>query len=204
MNHGLRPGDAAGGNHRADAYDCSYPQRRDPLRSTDPLEDLRLVQDAGDPLKAERETAVNAIESTALAHAWCWERHARAGEFCAPGVCVGHARTSDGLFLILGDSLTPITRQEYVAADDAQAARFILIQDGVDRDDEAREFIRRERDRAITKNFANLSELRKHIIDALTYHAVNSGRQQQLARLRQAPPRRRIQVRLPRRQGRAL
>jgi hypothetical protein len=156
----------------------------------------------GDPLKAERETAIHAIESTALAHAWCWERHAHAGEFCAEGVCIGHARTSDGLVLILGDTLTPITRKEYVAAGEAHAARFILIQDSVDLDDDARDFIRRERERAVTKNFANLSELRKHLIDALNHHAVNSARQQQLARLRNAPPRRRIYVRFSRR-GRA-
>lgn len=156
----------------------------------------------GGPLKAEREMAVHAIESTSLAHAWCWERQARAGEFCAEGVCIGHARTSDGLVLILGDTLTPITRKEYLAAGDAHAARFILIQDGVDRDHDAREFIRRERSRAITKNFANLAELQKHIVDALNYHAVNSARQQQLARLGRARPRRRIRVRFPRR-GRA-
>jgi hypothetical protein len=157
----------------------------------------------GDPLKVERQMAVDAIESTALARAWCWERHVRAGEVCAAGVCIGHARTSDGLVLILGDSLTPITHQEYDAAGEARAARFILIQDGVKRDAEATEFIGRERDRAITKNFANLSELRTHLIDALTFHAVNSGRQQQLARLQQATPRRRIRVRLPLRRGRA-
>jgi hypothetical protein len=158
----------------------------------------------GDPLRAERETAVNAIESSPLALAWCWERHARAGEYCAVGICIGHARTSDGLVLILGDTLTPITRQEYVAAGKAGAARFILVQDGVDRDSEATEFIRHERDSAVTKNFANLSELRKHVIDALTFHAVNSGRQQQLARLRQATPtRRRVLVRLGRRGGRS-
>jgi hypothetical protein len=82
------------------------------------------------------------------------------------------------------------------------AARFILIQDGVDRGAETTEFIRRERDNAVTKNFANLSELRKHIIDALTFHAVNSGRQQQLARLGHVTlARRRIVVRLPRRRG---
>jgi hypothetical protein len=151
----------------------------------------------GDPLRAERETAVSAIESTPIAQAWCWERHARAGEYCAVGVCVGHARTSDGLVLILGDTLTPITHQEFTAAGEAGAARFILIQDGVERDAAATEFIRRERDNAVTKNFANLSELRKHIIDALTFHAVNSGRRQQLARLaRPAPSRIRILVRL--------
>jgi hypothetical protein len=151
----------------------------------------------GDPLRAEREAAVQAIESTALARAWCWEQHARAGEFCAEAVCLGHARTSDGLILILGDSLTPVTRKEYVEAGKARAARFILMQDGVARDDEAREFIRRERDEAITKSFANLSELSKHIRDALTYHAVSSARQQQLARLGQPTQRRRIQVHFP-------
>jgi hypothetical protein len=157
----------------------------------------------GDPLKAEREAAVNAIESTPLALAWCWEQHARAGEYCAVGICVGHARTSDGLVLIVGDTLTPITRQEYTAAGEAGAARFIFVQDGVDRDAEAAEFIRRERDNAVTKSFANLSELRKHIIDALTFHAVNSGRQQQLARIRHAASSRpRILVRLRPRGGR--
>jgi hypothetical protein len=155
----------------------------------------------GDPLRAEREAAVEAIESTALAHAWCWERHARAGEYCAEAICVGHARTSDGLLLILGDSLTPITRQEYRAAGEAEAARFILIQDGVDRGADAQEFIRRERDIAVTKNFGNISELRKHIVDALAFHAVNSGRERQLARL-QAVTRHSIRVRLPRRRGR--
>lgn len=138
----------------------------------------------GGTLDAERRAAIAAIDSMSIAAAWAWEKDAQPGAYCAEGLCVGHARTSDVLILILGSDLTPTTEKEYHAAAEAQAQRIILVKDGVRRRRAAKDFLESERATvATTKNFQNLSELRSHIIEALKCHAVQSSRHAQLARL---------------------
>jgi hypothetical protein len=130
----------------------------------------------GKRLEAERKAVVRAVEATKMATAWHWERDAKAGPYCAKGVCVGHASTSDGLVLILGARLTPITRAEYNAAKRAGVPRFIFLKDRSRRDDGARRFIAREQKQAITRNFANTSELRTQVTASLLHNAVQAVR----------------------------
>src|SRR5438876_10064041 len=92
----------------------------------DPLDELALrgpatrifisSKMAGGAFKNERPAAARAIESLPEFRAWYWERDARAGPYSSRDLCTKTARTSDGLVLILGDELTPITRDEFVAA----------------------------------------------------------------------------------------
>lgn len=153
----------------------------------------------GGALAAERRVAVEAIEELPIAYAWCWERHAKAGEYCAEAVCINHAATSDGLVLILEDDLTPITQKEYEAAGRAHAPRFIFLKDGAAQTEAASRFVRRQQRQAITRNFRNASELRTFILEALSFHAVTSARQLQLDRARARRPR--VRVRFSRRRA---
>jgi hypothetical protein len=139
----------------------------------------------GGSLRAERTAAIEAIDSqSGLAFAWAWEKNSRAGQYCAEAVCVGHAKTCDVLILILGSDLTPVTEKEFEAAGGECAQRVILVKDGVRMRRATKEFLERQRDESTIKKFRNVSELRSHIIDALSFHAVQSARVLQAARMR--------------------
>ena len=131
----------------------------------------------GGPLREERVAAAEAVESTQFAHAWYWERDANAGPYSSEGVCVGHARTSDGLILILGRTLTDITRAEFRAAHLAGAPCYIFTQSFANQDKAVRKFVKDNRDDAITAPFGNLSELRTQITGALIQFVVGAGRE---------------------------
>jgi hypothetical protein len=132
-------------------------------------------------LRAEREAAVDAIESTGFAHAWYWERDAHAGPYCSERICVGTAATSDGLVLILARKLTRVTLMEYRAAHAAGAPCFIFIKQGVRRDRNVSVFIAQERRQgAVTVPFSSLEELRTRIVSALYTYVVGAGRRRAL------------------------
>jgi hypothetical protein len=134
-------------------------------------------------LDDERAAAIEEIGSFPVVEPWAWERSAYAGAYCAVAVCVGEARTSDVLILILGRDLSDITEREYRAAAAARVNCIILVKEGVRRVRAAREFLESEqRGRVITVNFANLSELRTHINDSIKFHFVSSSREAQMAR----------------------
>lgn len=121
----------------------------------------------GGVLSNERTEAAAAIESIQNARAWYWERDAQAGPYSSVDVCVRHARTSDLFVLLLGRDLTPVTRQEFEAANEGGAACFIFLKAGVPRTEEVRTFVEEARGHAITVGFQNLSELRTRITRAL-------------------------------------
>jgi hypothetical protein len=127
-------------------------------------------------LRRERKAAAEAIEATPISLAWYWERDAKAGPYSSERVCVGHARTSDGLVLILSDDITPITRREFRAAKTAGAPCFILVKEGAALSASVRRFLARERRGAISQTFSNLSELRTAVTGAINFHAVMSAR----------------------------
>lgn len=70
----------------------------------------------GGGLARERAVAIDAIDGAAIHRARAWERDAHAGPYCSEAVCLGHARMSDALVLLVAEDLTPITRREYLAA----------------------------------------------------------------------------------------
>jgi hypothetical protein len=131
---------------------------------------------SGGVFRRERVAAAQAIEGTDLADAWYWERDAKAGPYSSEPVCVGQAKYSDGLVLLLGDELTPITRKEYAAASGQGAPCYILLKDGVTRTRDAEDFVASERDEAITAPFGNLSELQTVLTDAIRHFAIQAGR----------------------------
>lgn len=133
-------------------------------------------------LEDERLAAADAVEEGRFHFAWYWERDANAGPFSSEVVCLGQARTSDCLILILGETLTPITRSEYFQAQEAGASCFIFTKVRCTRDPEAEAFLVQERQHAIYKNFETAGDLRSAILDALLTHAVQAARRDQMAR----------------------
>jgi hypothetical protein len=128
-------------------------------------------------LADERRAAANTINDSPFHHAWCWEDNAPAGALHSEDECVGHARTSDGLVLLLADELTRVTRAEYVAARENGANRYIFMREGASRTDETQQVIKTERERTtITRSFANISELKTGLTKALMESAVRAER----------------------------
>jgi hypothetical protein len=123
---------------------------------------------AGGVLLDERLAAVKAVESNEILRAWYWERDAAAGPYCAETTCVGYAGASDVLVLILAEEISPITRREYEAARRSGIPCLVFVKTNVEHDDETREFISEIQQHSITGKFANLSELRTQITNALT------------------------------------
>src|SRR5690606_11146236 len=92
-------------------------------------------------LTQHRMAVAKIIDAHPDAEAWLWERTANAGRYSAYDVCVGHARTSDLLLLILGDDLTDVTKAEWKAAKEAGANCALLLQRTDSRSQRANVFI---------------------------------------------------------------
>lgn len=133
-------------------------------------------------LDAERVAAAEAVEEVGIHFAWYWERDADAGPYSSEVVCLGQARTSDCLILILGSTLTDITRKEYFEAQGAGASCFIFTKVGTDRDATAEAFLKAERGHVTYKTFETAADLRSGIVDALLQHAVQAARRDQMTR----------------------
>jgi hypothetical protein len=70
-----------------------------------------------------------------------------------------------------------MTRREYEVARDREIPTFVFIDERLALDEEAAEFVRVERAKpTVTKNFANLSELQTHVVDAIHTFGVQSWR----------------------------
>lgn len=134
-------------------------------------------------LAAERVAAAEAAEELGVHFAWYWERDANAGPYSSENVCLGQARTSDCLVLILGETLTDITRREYLEARDAGAGCFIFTKVGCVRDGDAALFISQQRDveNVITKSFETVADLRTGVVRSLVMYAAQAQRRYQLA-----------------------
>jgi len=129
-------------------------------------------------LNAERQTAAKAIDRTGFAIAWLWENDACAGPYSAEAICLGHARTSDGLVLLLAEQLTPITQMEYEAASLAGVPCYIFLKQGAQHDRKVERFIKTVREKtAVTAKFQGLSELETQVTKAMFRYAVDSIRE---------------------------
>lgn len=133
-------------------------------------------------LEAERVAAAEAVEGSGFHFAWYWERDATAGPYCSEGVCLGHARTSDCLILLLGTDLTPITHKEYLEAKAAGAACFLFVHSGMQLSSHASDFLKKEAEHVIYKKFGSPQELRTVVTQALLQHAVQAARRDQMER----------------------
>jgi hypothetical protein len=128
-------------------------------------------------LDAERMAAVRAIDSYPPHRAWAWERDSAAGSYSASKLCIKIAGASDGLVLILGDDLTPITKREYFAAKRGAVPRYLLLKDGATRTPSTDAFVQRERKHVVTKKFRNSRELRSHVRNSLGQRLVFLSRE---------------------------
>jgi hypothetical protein len=156
----------------------------------------------GGVLAAERAAAIALVRSIPFFEPWCWEDNAYASTSCSEEVCVGSARTSDGLLLILGDDLTPITEREYREAKSRGVTCMILVKEGVKHTVRAAQFLAEEQaSDAVTVRFANISEFRSHITTALRGNVAASWRHDRERRL-QRTVRSRPRIRVPRLLGR--
>jgi hypothetical protein len=139
----------------------------------------------GSAFVAERVAVAEAIDATAFARAWYWERDAFAGPYCSEEVCVATAATADGLVLLLGEELTEITRAEFEVARRRFVPVYIFVDERKEQNAEVESFIADVRSsgetKAITKRFANISELKGHVTDALRHHAVQAVRRANFA-----------------------
>jgi len=130
-------------------------------------------------LETERKAAAEAVERTGLATAWYWERDAPAGFYEAEEICLGYARNCDVLVLIMQDELTDMTYKEYLAAFRNGKQCLIFIRQDGKLDNRAREFVRCAREKgAVTRYFANVSELESGIILSLKFVCVMAIREQ--------------------------
>lgn len=133
-------------------------------------------------LTAERAAAAEAIEESGFHFAWYWERDADAGPYSSEPVCLGQARTSDCLVLILGGPLTPITQMEYEEAWKSGASCFIFVHSGLKLDEAASDFLKEQMTHVVYKKFGSVPELKTAIVQSLLRHAVQSVRRYQLDR----------------------
>lgn len=153
----------------------------------------------GSVLARERGAAIAAIDGLGFARRWAWELDAYAGPYCSEGVCIGHARTCDGLVLILGDTLTRVTELEYRAAKGNGAPCYILCKERANRDSRANSFLSAEREHAITKSFRNLPELKSHVVNSLYTNLVQAVRRDHARRVPRGSALLRVQIRRTRR-----
>ena len=133
-------------------------------------------------LNEERIAAADAVEESGYHFAWYWERDADAGPYSSEGVCLGQARTSDCLILLLATDLTPITQMEYEEAKSAGATCFLFVRSGSELSEEASIFLKREMPSAIYKKFRSPIELRSAIVQGLLRNAVQAARRHQMER----------------------
>lgn len=119
------------------------------------------------PLYSERLAAAEAVESLPGHRAWIWERDANAGPYSSELVCVRHARTSQGLILLLARDLTELTEKEYVAARDNGVPRYIFLKAGARPKAAVRDFVKAERATAVYQRFGNTNELKSLILGSI-------------------------------------
>lgn len=155
----------------------------DELFARPPLMKVFISSHMKGGLDSERIAAAEAVEATSFARAWYWERDSRAGPYSSEEVCLGHARTSDGLVLLLAEELRPMVRKEYRAAYDRGAPCYIMLKDLPIRPPDTEAFIGRERDgRAVTQGFGSTSELRTQVTGAIIEFAVQASRREIIRR----------------------
>lgn len=134
-------------------------------------------------LNQERNEAHRVISSVDGHKAWWWEDDAPAGVLHSEHICTQYARTSDGIVLLIGGTLSPIIFAEYGAAKEGGAERYVFIREGSMMPDEVQEFIRSERTgEVVTRDYKNIAELRTHLHRALRASFIRASRRELAAR----------------------
>lgn len=133
-------------------------------------------------LDAERVVAAKAIEALHGHRAWYWERDAPMGVLHSERECTSYARSSDSIVLIVGDELSAIVLAEYEAASQGGAERYLFARGNIHRPPDVVDFLARERDHVVYREFENTAELETHLYRALTLILVRNAREQLVRR----------------------
>jgi len=133
-------------------------------------------------LSDARLAVAEAIEESGFHEAWYWERDGHAGPFSSRPVCIGQAETSDYLILLLGETLTEVTRDEYFAAKGAAAVVIIFVPSTCQRDAEAEAFFQAEATTVTYGTYRSPADLKSRVLKSLQAHAVRILRERQLDR----------------------
>ena len=135
-------------------------------------------------LKSARKAVAEAVAETGFHQPWWWEKDGVAGEFCAEATCVGNAKTSEYLVLILGSRLTEITRKEYFATKDAGGTVIVFMPHGVKRNRVAQRFFRDEvkASNCAYGEYSSHADLRSRVLDSLKQHFARALREYQIVR----------------------
>lgn len=97
-------------------------------------------------------------------------------------MCIGQAETSDYLILLLGETLTEVTRDEYFAAKGAAAVVIIFVPSTCQRDAEAEAFFQAEATTVTYGTYRSPADLKSRVLKSLQAHAVRILRERQLDR----------------------
>jgi hypothetical protein len=133
-------------------------------------------------LSKERAAVAAAISEMGAHQPWWWENDGIAGEYCAEAMCLGHAGTSEFLILILGTTLTDITRKEFLAAKRASATTIIFGPKRCVRDRKAKKFFKEQGDVSTYGEYASIADLKRRVQDSLYSAMVRAVRENQLNR----------------------
>lgn len=132
---------------------------------------------------AERIAARSVIRGLGSHRPWLWEDDAPVGALHSEHECVGYAKTSDGLVLIIGGPLSPIIYAEYESARKAGANRYVFIREDAQVPPDVAKFIRRQQKGEIVyRYFANTAELKTHLHKSLQISVVRSSRHALISR----------------------
>lgn len=139
----------------------------------------------GGELAGERETVAARLDDTDGFEPWMWERSGVAGTRNARDFCIYSAQSSDALVMIVGSSLSPVTRDEFEIARAEGVPRFVFLKQGVERDADTDRFVRMIRhEDHVTANFESPHDLADKVIEALGHHGSESWRFRFLAEKR--------------------
>ena len=117
---------------------------------------------ASGALAAERAAAADEVNKHPDFVAWKWEGSVSAGRYSSLEECIGNAKTSDVLILILGDHLTAVTNEEWHAAGSNGANCAVLVKRSTRRSARANAFIAEQRSDGIDVDFGTIQELRAY------------------------------------------
>lgn len=136
-------------------------------------------------LAAERQAVAARLDDLDGFEPWMWERNGVAGTRDARDFCLYSAQSSDALIMIIGSSLSPVTRDEFEIARVEGVPRFVFLKQGVERDADTDSFVEMIRcEHHVTADFESPQDLAEKVVEAIGHHHIESWRFRFLAEKR--------------------
>lgn len=133
----------------------------------------------------ERQAVAAQLDDLEGVEPWMWERNGVAGTRDARDFCLYSAQSSDALIMVIGASLSPVTRDEFEIARAEGVPRFVFLKQGVERDADADSFVEMiRREHHVTADFESPQDLAEKIVSAIDHHHIESWRFRFLAEKR--------------------